>query len=1094
MNKKLQIRSRIWKIMKMTIHQLILFAICGGIAFAHSSKGQSILEKSVSLSAENARFKGVLSQLEQQTQVRFIYSSSAIDVRQRVNLQVTNQKLNIVLKELLHPLSIDYIVSGNRITLKKLVAGQGERGAAPILFTSETPDAVADRTVKGKVTDETGEPLPGVSIVIKETRHGMTTDANGLFSIVVPDENAVLVFSFVGYLNQEVMVGARSAIDIEMEVDEKSLEEVVVVGYGTQKRRDVTGAIASVPTERLEMVPSTNIAQVLQGSVPGVLVQQSVGGSNPQSTIMIRGRNSILASNDPLIILDGIPYAGNLADINVNEVSSIEVLKDASSTAIYGSRGANGVIIITSKAGGKSKAPKFSYDGKYSFQRANNMPRFMTAEEFYQFKEKREPGIMTPTEQRVYDTKSWTDWSEVALRDGKAMHHNLSLQGGFNQTNYYVSGNFLDVEGQTLNDRYKRFNGRLGLGTTVLGFIKLGTNMQVASADYGGAPIDWEDVLKMNPLTQGFDASGNQLLFPWPEFIDILNPLEPLNYDYSRKSFQLFSNNFAEIQIPKVEGLSYRLNFGFQKTWSGMNRYADRSTGLGYTNQGYYQSADGENGYTSLENIVRYRKKIGKHSLDLTGVYAYEQGERTSSTMEARGFSHDFITRYSVAQANFKLPGYDYYKTVLIGQMLRLNYNYDSRYLLTLTGRRDGYSGFGANKKWGIFPSVAVGWNIAEEKFGVEDIFQELKLRASYGVNGNQAVNAYETISRLGEHNMVTGSTSLPGYIPVKLGQDELGWESSKTINLGLDFSILKGAVSGTLNYYNTDTYDLLLNRTISPVHGISNITQNIGKTNNRGVEAGLKAMLVTRDGFRWNLEGNMATNKNKIVALYGLLDDEGNEIDDLANSWFIGQPINVNYDLRFAGVWQLHEAEEAQKFGNRPGGAKAVDVNGDSMITPDDRHFIGQRDPTFSWGLTNTFNYKSFGLSVFLHGIHGITRLNTLMQDGSTSAGARRNVIKKDWWTPDNPSNTFQENSTVVAGYPIYEDASFVRLKDVTLSYQVKPGITSKLGLDQLRFYVNLRNMLTWSDWSTNDPELTFGRGAALLAKEFVLGLNFNF
>lgn len=246
--------------MKMTIHQLILFAICGGIAFAHSSKGQSILEKSVSLSAENARFKGVLSQLEQQTQVRFIYSSSAIDVRQRVNLQVTNQKLNIVLKELLHPLSIDYIVSGNRITLKKLVAGQGERGAAPILFTSETPDAVADRTVKGKVTDETGEPLPGVSIVIKETRHGMTTDANGLFSIVVPDENAVLVFSFVGYLNQEVMVGARSAIDIEMEVDEKSLEEVVVVGYGTQKRRDVTGAIASVPTERLEMVPSTNIA------------------------------------------------------------------------------------------------------------------------------------------------------------------------------------------------------------------------------------------------------------------------------------------------------------------------------------------------------------------------------------------------------------------------------------------------------------------------------------------------------------------------------------------------------------------------------------------------------------------------------------------------------------------------------------------------------------------------------------------------------------------------------------------------------------------------------------------------------------------
>lgn len=967
------------------------------------------------------------------------------------------------------------------------------RGATLARSVPVIPE-VSELTVSGRITDEKGEALSGVSILLKGTQQGLITDVNGEFSIRVPDENSVLVFSFVGYLSQEVVVGKRTILDISLKVDEKALGEVVVVGYGTQKKRDVTGAIASVPMERLDMVPSINIAQVLQGAVPGVVVQQQEGGSNPQSTIMIRGRNSILASNDPLIILDGIPYSGNLGDINVNEVSSIEVLKDASSTAIYGSRGANGVIIVTSKTGANTKTPKFSYDGKYSIQRANNMPRFMSPEEFYEFKETREPGNLTPTEQNNYDNKSWTDWADEALRDGKAMHHNLSLHGGFNETNYYLSGNFLKVEGQTLNDEYTRFNGRLGLGTSILGLVKIGTNVQVASADYGGAPINWEDILRINPLTSSHDASGNRLLYPWPEFIDILNPLDPLNYEYARKSLQLISNNYAEIQIPKVKGLSYRVNFGYQKRWSEMNSYANRDTGLGFSRQGYYQSNDEQNEYVSFENIVSYRKKFAKHSLDLTGVYGYEQGKRTSSSMEASGFPHDFINRYSIAQASFKLPGFDYYKTVLIGQMLRLNYGYDSRYLFTFTGRRDGYSGFGANRKWGIFPSVAVGWNLTEEQFGLQDLFQELKLRASYGVNGNQAVNAYETISRLGENNMVTGATSLPGYVPVKLGQDELGWESSKTYNIGLDFSLLKGALSGTVNYYNTDTYDLLLNRTISPVHGISSITQNIGKTNNRGVEVALEAVVATAKEFRWNLQGNMAVNKNKIVSLYGLMDEEGNEIDDLANSWFINQPISANYDVKFMGVWQTHEAEEALKYGNKPGGAKGLDVNGDLLITADDRVFLGQRDPSFTWGLTNTFSYKSFGLSVFLHGIHGVTRLNQLLQDASSSSGIRRNVIRKNWWTPDNPSNTFPANSLDVPVYPIYENASFVRLKDITLSYQLQPGVLSALGLDQLRFYINLRNMLTWTDWSTNDPELRFGRGAAPLAKEFVLGLNFNF
>lgn len=1071
------------------IMQLTSFLLLG-LCLHLSAAGVS---QTISFSGRDVPLEQIFKAVNEQTGYFVSYKASQVRKARLVTIDGENIPIEAFLHQALKDQPLDFIIEETTIFIKWKRDISVPASIQPLL---NLPPPSVDITLSGVVTNHNNEPLEGVSVVVRGTQNGTVTDAKGRFQLSVPSAtNVELEFSFVGFKSKTVGVGSQTVFKIIMEQAVAGLEDIVVVGYGTQKKRDVTGAISSVPLERLDMVPSINVAQVLQGSVPGVLVQQSVGGANPQNTIMIRGRNSILASNDPLIILDGIPYSGNLGDINVNEISSIEVLKDASSTAIYGSRGANGVIIITSKIGGDTKAPKFSYDGKYSIQRANNMPSFMSPEEFYEFKEIREPGNITPTEQNNYVNKSWTDWRDGALRDGKAMHHNLSLNGGVNKTKYYLSGNFLNVEGQTLNDEYSRFNGRLGLQTTALGIVKVGANMQVASTDFGKAPINWEDILRMNPLTSAYDASGNRLLFPWPEFIDILDPLDPVNYKYSRKSFQLLSNNYAEIRIPRVDGLSYRINFGFQKTWSGMNNYAGRNTGLGYVNQGYYESLDEQKEYLSLENIVNYKRQFGKHSLDLTGVYSFEQGNRTSSSMEARGFPQDFITKYSIAQANFKLPGFDYYKTNLIGQMLRLNYNYDSRYLLTLTGRRDGYSGFGANKKWGIFPSVAVGWNIAEESFGIEEIFQELKLRVSYGINGNQAVNAYETISRLGENNYVTGSTSLPGYIPVKLGQDELGWESSKTYNFGLDFSLLGGKVSGTVNYYDTDTYDLLLNRTISPVHGISSITQNIGKTNNKGIEAALKTFFRAKAGFQWNLEGNMAINKNKIVSLYGLLDKDGNEIDDLANFWFINQPISVNYDLKAIGVWQTNEAEEAAKFGNRPGGGKALDVNGDYKITvADDRVFIGQRDPSFTWGLNNTFAYKSFNLSIFFHGIHGVTKLNRLLQDASSSSGIRRNVIKKDWWTPDNPSNTFPENSLSAAVYPIYENASFVRLKDVTLSYLVKSQVLSKLGLSQLRFYINLRNMLTWTDWSTNDPELTFDRGVAPLAKEFVFGLNFNF
>jgi len=430
--------------------------------------------------------------------------------------------------------------------------------------------------------------------------------------------------------------------------------------------------------------------------------------------------------------------------------------------------------------------------------------------------------------------------------------------------------------------------------------------------------------------------------------------------------------------------------------------------------------------------------------------------------------------------------------------MVRLNYAYDRRYLLTLTGRRDGYSGFGTSNKWGIFPSVALGWNVANERFfPFKDVFNDFKLRASIGLNGNQAVGAYESISRLSDYNMVDGKISVPGYRPTVLGQDNLGWEASRTANLGVDFAVLKSRISGDLNFFQTNTSDLLLNRTISPVHGVNEITQNIGKTENRGVELSLSSININAAAFTWNTSANLSFIKNKITSLYGYRDEEGREVDDVANAWFIGKPILVNYDFVWDGTWQLDEFSEAEKWGSQPGFVKLRDVNGDNKLDAADRQIIGQQDPRLLWGLTNSFSYGNFNLSIFVHGVHGVTRDNAIMSDNVT-AEVRNNTIKKNWWTPENPTNEWIMNhldagrmSGVTAGY--YQDASFIRLKDVSLSYDFPTKWTEALKINRLRTYATARNLMTITKWNGVDPELS-GSRIVPMQKEFVFGITFDF
>lgn len=963
--------------------------------------------------------------------------------------------------------------------------------------------------LKGLIENDRGEKLMGVSVQLSREntafKKGIITDENGLFQFLELPAGGpyTITITYVGFETQiirkeSLQAGRSESMLIRMMPAVSAMEGIVVVGYGSQKKKDITGAVASVPQSRLQQVPNQNIAQVLQGSVAGFMVQQTNAGAASQESMMIRGRKSILASNTPLIVVDGIPYSGQLRDISVNDIASIDVLKDASAAAIYGSRGSNGVVLITTKSGAKGK-PVLSYDGKYATQEAIRLPHYMNGEEFYAFKNTREPGKITASEQKAYDNGKAVNWEDYALRTGQSQTHNLSVSGGFQDTKYFFGGSYLNIKGVSVNDDYKRYTSRINLETRILNWLTIGTRTQLTFDNRNGVTVNWDDVYKANPLTTPYDSNGLLTIYPWPEFTDIGNPLEPIKYDNLDKSYQLLTNNYLIVDVPFVKGLSYRLNTGIRKSTADYSNYAGSNTKSGLELGGVASTSRTLEDNTVIENIVSYNKQIGKSSVFATGVYSYEENTRTQNTLNAQGFPNDFLTYYAMAQASLVTPSFGYNHTAMISQMLRVNYAYDSRYLLTLTGRRDGYSGFGANNKWGLFPSVAIGWNLRDEAFFPwKNTVDKLKIRASLGKNGNQAVGAYESISRLDEYNMVALNQSLPGYVPSKLGQDNLGWESTSTFNLGVDFGLFNGRISGDVNVYETRTNDLLLNRTISLVHGINTITQNIGATQNRGIELSLTTQNINSKGFTWTTTGNLTYVKNKIVSLYGNLDATGKETDDVANKWFIGQPILVNYDYVFNGVWQTSEAAAAAVWNSKPGSIKILDGDDDKRLTADDRRIIGQQDPKLLWGMSNAFSWKNFGLEVFFMGVHGVTKQNALLQDVSASSEVRRNVLLKNWWTPANPTNDFYANALdaeKMAGITtnIYEDASFIRLKDVSLSYDLSSRV-QKTGISRLQLYVTGRNLMTITKWTASDPELNYGRGAVPLQREIVFGANVNF
>ncbi|HET8654017.1 MAG TPA: TonB-dependent receptor [Longimicrobiaceae bacterium] len=967
---------------------------------------------------------------------------------------------------------------------------------AVLALCASVPLAAQQVTVHGTVVTEQNDPLPGAAVSVEGTTAMTTSNAEGAFSIAAPSDTATLVVSYAGYTTAHVPLGGHTSVVVKMQAATQ-LEGLVVVGYGTQKAKDVTGSVATVSSDKMEDRGATTVEQALEGTVPGVSITTGGGGAEPNMSIMIRGQNSLTASNSPLIVVDGIPYEGSISEINQNDVQSISVLKDASATAIYGSRGSNGVVLITTKKG--RGAPSFGYSGYAGMQQITNVPRLMNGAEFAQFKCDRVNGgencddALTATELDNLNAGRSTDWVGLGMHTGYQQQHNLSFSGSAQGIQYYIGGSLLDVSGVAKNDKFDRYTLRANVNSGYSSWLTMGTNTQMSYTDRGGLPVDFTDAFFMNPLTNAYNDDGTLTITPWPEDLVWANPLQNLlvkNDDVTRR---VFTSNFIQLDAPFLPGLSYRLNAGLDYAAGKVGTYYGRNTKTGYDTQGYASTQDNTRFDWTVENLLKYDRTFGKSHVDLTGLYSFQGNNVDEDHLTSQGFPNDVLTYYQANLAALVTPSYVVSHSGLISQMARLNYDYDSRYLLTLTARRDGYSGFGASNKYGVFPSVAVGWNLSNEAFWPKASWWNLlKLRASYGQNGNQAIPPYRTLARLSDDSYIANGQTAPGFIPSTLGTPDLKWETTTSLNLGADFGLLNNRLSGSLDVYSSKTHDLLVKRTISPVHGITSIYDNVGELQNRGVELNLSSLNVNGRDFGWTTDFNIAANRNKIVSLYG------DTTSDVGSGWFIGHPIDVLYDYKFAGIWQEGDdiADSAQPDAH-PGDVKIVDLNGDGKINPDDRTFLGSLYPDYTANMTNTFRYKNFSLSGLFQTVQGVERENGLLGMNLVQTGVRRNTIYRTYWTPDNPSNTVPRNSdkSNPLSVPFLQDASFIRLKDVTLSYDLPASLTNRLGTESLRVYVSGRNLWTHTAWTGMDPEFTNGNQRGIpLQRVLIGGVNVQF
>jgi TonB-linked SusC/RagA family outer membrane protein len=942
--------------------------------------------------------------------------------------------------------------------------------------------AFAQNTVRGKVTSNTGEPVPGASVSVKGGNIGTNTGSDGSFAIAA-SKGAVLVVSSITYATKEVTVGDDNAIiNIQLSPASTDLGEVVVVGYGTQRKEAVTGSVVSLQGDKMREVPSPNVSQAMQGRLAGVEISQTSTRPGATMQIRIRGTRSLSADNNPLIVLDGIPFIGSLADINPNDIKSLDVLKDASATAIYGSRGANGVILITTEKGARNGKPRVRYSGYVGAQTVFAKYPMMNGPQFVALR--KAAGNLYPNGQDESDSLN-TDWQDLFYQTGIVTDHNISLSGGTEAGSYNFGGGYYLNQGVVPTQQYKRYSVRGSIDQGVGKFFRFGLTTNTNYNQSEGSQVGLYNTLTMSPISSPYNADGtprrgirmaadNQYIYTKDVVKNLRDNDQWLN---ETRGFATYNAVYGEVKAPFLTGLKYRVNLGLD--YIQINNGAYTGAGVGDAlNPTTPSSASVDNKNTlhyTLENLLSYDRTFGKHAFNAVALYSVEQSKYTRSNMAARDIPADAFEFYNIGQAAGQITvdpaNQDYQLWGLMSAMGRIMYSYDNRYMISATVRSDASSRLAEGHKWHTYPAISVGWNIGNESFMQDlSIFNTLKLRAGFGQTSNQAIAPYATLGKLDTRPYNFGPTTYStGLYVSQLPNTNLGWEYSKTWNLGLDFSILKNRLSGTIEYYITKTEDILLGLTLPPTSGVTGYTANVGSTQNKGIELALNGTILDNvNGFTWDAGINFYANKNKLTSL------ASGQTRDEQNWWFVGHNINAIFDYQKVGLWQkddpyLSTLEPGGNIGmikvKYTGGYKS-DGTPERAIGPDDRQIMDV-DPSWQGGFNTRVAYKGFDLGVVGFYRHGGILFSTI--HGSSGylnlLSGRRNNLNVDYWTPEHPDAKYPKPGGIVSsdnpkyGSTLsYFDGSFMKIRTISLGYDFNHSLIKSQNL-RMRMYFTVQN-----------------------------------
>ncbi len=1085
-----------------------LFTLLLCVNLIHISANVYSQNERFTVKTDKIQVRELLDKIESESNYKFLYRSDYLNASY-VKLDAHDLSIKELLTEVVKQTDINYKILDDKL----------------IVVAPKSLMETQQLQISGTITDaSTGEPLPGVNILIEGTTTGAITDQEGKYSLKLPSANSILVFSYIGYNSERIETGNRSIIDVSLIPNIENLNEVVVIGYGTQKKKDLTGSIVSVKLDRVDQTPTTDLSQALQGYTAGL---NATGGSlaGEQGGLSIRGKTSLSASDNPLIVVDGIIYHGSTTDINVNDIASIDVLKDASAAAVYGSRSANGVIAITTKTG-KTKKPTFNFNAYYGMQNLSNTKRtqIMDGEQYamrlvdYYYQQnlynwyKTKPAsadarpvrpdvtdrnivasyLRTAEEQANYLAGNEVDWIDEVTRTAPIQSYNLSVSGQTERTNYFLSTSYTDQKGILLNDEFKRLTFFSKFENKITDWFTVEFAPTYTHLDYSGIDVGMNYALQASPWGNIYDSDGKYPVYIAEESY-VYHPLGHTLASNDNPSDNINLVLKGKISVPWIKGLNYEANYSNLYIFDSNASYYPKSIAEGSKTDGEANKSSSRERKWLFNNILSYDKILGNHKINVTTLFSRENLKGDGTTTVAKGFGNETLGFNAMELAETQTVSTSAWEENTISYMGRINYIYNSRYLITGTIRRDGFSGFGANNKFGNFPSVSLGWVVSEESFLRKfDWLDFLKVRLSYGINGNQGIGRYSSQATMGSNNTVFGGATAVGIYASSLGNNNLGWEKTASANTGLDFGFLNQRISGNIDFYQTNTTDVLVKRSVPKTTGYGDVWTNIGGIKNHGIEISLTTQNIKTSNFIWTSSFAYSRVRNEITKLY---DDI---TEDIGNSWFVGEPISAIYGYNNIGVWQEEDLFNGTiTNGFYPGQFKVKDLNNDGAITAEkDREIIGYSTPNYRISMNNVLTYKNITFSFFLNSVQGGngyfmgSNSGALVAGGTDEAYRLNRTAVRAYWRPDAPVNNapgMYYSPSINPG--VYQDKSYIRLQDVSLSYDFSKNILTKLSLSGLQVYLSGRNLYTWTDWAGWDPEI----GAPLI-RSFIGGVKVSF